>query len=116
MGRLMKARNRRDAAPRLVTRFKCVSLSLRAEQLLLHLSNSPGPQLGRHGRLAMAQGQLRSEHVEEAEQLQHSSSRAGVVVLRRLFCLPRVGEAVVQTEGTCGVGEEVRLDPARVPP
>lgn len=112
----MKARIRRDAAPRLVTRFKCVSLSLMAEQLLSHLLDSPGPQLGRHGRLAMAQGQLRSEQVEEAEQLQHSSGLARVVVLRRLSRLPRVGEAVVRTEDACGGGEEVRLDPARVPP
>ena len=64
----MKARIRLDAGPRRVTWFKCVSLSLMAEQLLSHLFDSPGPQLGRHGRLAMAQGQLRSEQVEEAEQ------------------------------------------------
>ena len=87
-----------------------------ASQLLPHLLDSPGPQLGRHGRLAMAQGQLRSEQVEEAEQLQHSSGRAGAVALRRFLRLFRVGEAEVRTEVADGVGEEARLDPARVTP
>ncbi len=95
-----------DAGPRLVTWFKCVSLSLMAEQLLLHLLNSPGPQSGWHGCLAVAQGQLRSEQVEEVEQVQQSSGRAKGADLQRFFCLSQGKEAVVQTEDASSAGEE----------
>jgi hypothetical protein len=74
------ARNR-FALVEFARRLRSCIMWLCASMVLLHFPRQPGSQL-LQGVFAMAQTQLRCEHVEVDEHGQHGSSRAGAV-----FCL-----------------------------